>query len=226
MELNNVSYDFVRNGPMADTIRAMKDSGLHRWGFAIYKAAEITDDDTWVRYLDALKQDVHEELEHNGRDVLLEQYSSWPALSILGSTDAQQDDRSAVRANFQQWCKERLQEHQHECSTSDNDVAAAAIESMEMMPRFRYCLYVDQKCLDTLAAHASAKATRKRPGRGPPPPALVAMVIDAGEHQQAWEYYNLRYVAGLYEELHKTQLVQNELYVKPPAIGPLGFDSM
>ncbi|KAJ1335478.1 hypothetical protein MN608_02216 [Microdochium nivale] len=232
MELGDVDNNFINSGPMANTIRSMKATAFHHWGFPVYKAAGITNQDLWDKYMDALKRDVHEELEHNGREVLLESYASWPVLDLSNeaSTGNQQDERSAVRRHFQIWRQEQQQ------SLGADAHPASTLAKLDALPRFRYCLYVDQKCLDTLDAHASAKATRKRPGYGPPMPALVAMVIDAGcgddgeQQQQAsypgWQYYNLRYVAGLYDELHRTPLSESELYIRPPGVGPLGLDSM
>jgi hypothetical protein len=208
----------------------MKESSFHKWGFFIYRCA-YGDDDLWERYLAALKQDVDEDLKYNGCDRLLAQYAQWTVVEDLELNAASKDE---VREHFK-----RRNEHHSEVPSRD---VSPPTDASSRLPRFTYCLYVDQKCLDTLKEHAEAKSKRKQPGLGPRPPSLVAVVIDADfqrgsgagsrpaiegstEDYLGWGYYNMRYIATLYNSLHYESFRGSE-YCRPPAIGPSGRQIM
>ncbi|RYP85138.1 hypothetical protein DL769_001042 [Monosporascus sp. CRB-8-3] len=238
MTLSDVPDDWIYNGPMGDTIRYMRETGFHEWGFVIYRCV-YGDDDIWNRYIAALKEDVHEDLDYNGRDLLLEQYAQWAVVEDKDALDGA--PKSRVRQRFVEW------RNQHSVSRGVSPVPLPT-DASNRLPRFTYCLYVDQKCLDTLRAHVNAKAARRAPGLGPRPPPLVAVVIDGDfcqpdsdadvgsqryppidgctDNYVGWQYYNVRYLATLYDSLHRGHLNGYFEYKRPPAIGPSGRQSM
>lgn len=120
------------------------------------------------------------------------------------------------------------------------------------LPRYTYCLYVDQKCLDTVTAFAEKFP---KPSRfAPSPPPLVAVLIDGdfdesqyvrggaraspderGQHPAVdgrtcwyvgWEYVDTNTLGSLYDELHSLRLDDPRDYTRPPKITPCGFEAL
>lgn len=118
------------------------------------------------------------------------------------------------------------------------------------LPRFTYCLYVDQKCLNTVKGFAKSFP---RPNRSAPhPPPLIAALIDgdfiesqyvrggpraaSNERGQCpavdgrtcgyvgWEYVDTRDLGFRYDKLHSFRLDDPMDYKRPPKISPLGFE--
>ncbi|KAG6365845.1 hypothetical protein INS49_000021 [Diaporthe citri] len=125
--------------PMAITAFRMKKSGFRRFGFAVYRTT-YDDDAAWERYLEVLKVTARRSLVHQGRDVLLEQYMDWPVISDRAKLDGA--SKADVRPHFKSWCAGRSEERDGPGATKDR---------AGRLPRFKHCLYVDRKSLETLA---------------------------------------------------------------------------
>ncbi|CAJ2502251.1 Uu.00g096450.m01.CDS01 [Anthostomella pinea] len=232
MKLSDVSEDWYLGSPMRSTIRYMLETGYEQWGFLIYRCT-YGDDDAWDSYMAYLREEVHSDLDHSGCDVLLEQYARWTVVEDESLLDGASKDQ--VRRRFVAW------RDRHSDSVFQWPPPRAR------QPRFAYCLYVDQKCLDTLHPHVEAKSAANRRDRPPPP--LVAAVIDGDFHEGrfdsharegetyppvegcakkyvGWQYYSARCLAGLYENLQIEHMDGYFSYQRPPAIGPWCSRSM
>ncbi|KAI1376398.1 hypothetical protein F4677DRAFT_90826 [Hypoxylon crocopeplum] len=246
MKLSDLGDNFDWSSTVGTTARVMRDTGFEVWGFLIYRCT-YSDDDAWNRYVTCLKEDVHEDLDYLGRDYLMEQYAQWTVIEDKEALDGA--SKQQVRERFAEW------RDQHSVSRELSEAAQLVRNLVPMptnastrLPRFTYCLYVDQKCLDTLTAHADVNATAKPFG---PRPRLVVVVIDGDFPDQrsqssanedydgyysdiesctqryvGWEYMLTRYLAGLYDRLHHSRLDGQGDYKRPPAINPAGIDSM
>ncbi|EWG35985.1 hypothetical protein FVEG_00161 [Fusarium verticillioides 7600] len=230
MNLSTITQQWIDQNPMRNTIRTMRKTGIHQWGFVIYRAT-YGDDDLWDRYLAALKENIRENLQRNKCHDLLDQYAHWEVVCMEAGGNGKTD----VRRLFAAWCAEQTDRFAEQPSLTP--------------PRFTHCLYVNEECLSTLEAHEEARLKRKVPGLGPPLPPLVAVVIDGGysppsrgwglasrqefppvegcsDKYVGWEYYNVVYIPLLYDKLHNQRLDDEPDYVRPPAIAPLGNLSM
>lgn len=114
------------------------------------------------------------------------------------------------------------------------------------LPRFTYCLYVDQKCLNTVSAFSQSFPRPSRRASRPPP--LVAALID-GDFDESryvqgglraapaergqfpavdgrtcgyvgWEYVDTHSLGGRYDRLHTLRLDDPMDYQRPPRIAP------
>ncbi|OIW34837.1 hypothetical protein CONLIGDRAFT_639172 [Coniochaeta ligniaria NRRL 30616] len=155
----------------------------------------------------------------------------------------------AVREKFVAW----RDEHMVELEVSfEKRMMPMAKDPPPRLPRFTYCLYVDQKCLNTVAAFAELFPRAHR--FAPIPPALVAALIDgdfekrnytrggsrAGPRERGqfppvdgltcryvgWEYVNVEVLGDLYDTLHHERLDDEMHYKRPPKIVPLGYEAM
>jgi hypothetical protein len=237
MELSNFPKEWDQD-PLGNTIHYMRETGFHEWGFVIFRCV-YGDDETWDRYIAALLQDVHEDLEYNKRGEL-EQYARW---TVVHDKDLDQAPKHRVREQFVEW------RNQHAVWRASNRMSILPTTISNRLPRFTYCLYVDQKCLDTLEAHVRGKASRKTPGLGPPIPPLVAVIIDGdfklessgcdGDESRryppidgctdryiGWQYYETLFLATMYDRMHCEHLNGHQEYQRPPSIAPAGMESM
>ncbi|KAF6819543.1 hypothetical protein CSOJ01_01286 [Colletotrichum sojae] len=117
----------------------MVRTGYHKWGYVIYRCA-YDDDDLWNRYLAELKKNIYNDLVRAGRADILGDYPQWDGIENCDSLD--NASKADVGSHFAGCVSEPIA-YQH-CKTVKNPLAAGSIN------RFRYCLYVDQKCLGTL----------------------------------------------------------------------------
>lgn len=205
-------------GPL---VYRMQQTGFHKWGFLIYRCA-YGDDALWERYLAHLKEASIEDLDYCGRKELLKQYMQWTVIEnpeALGGAS-----KSDVRKQFTEWAFLRSEER---------DGAGAEHPLSYRLPRFAYCLYVDQRCLDTLKEYEDFMTTKK-PGRKPP---VVAIVIDTdfdeakarrGREPEiegfkarfvGWMYVGHNALPSLYDSLHEKPLDHVE-YMRPPRVYP------
>lgn len=244
--------------PMATIAFGMKGSGFHRWGFAVYRTT-YDDDDAWERYLEVLKVTARRSLVQQGGDVLLEQYMDcrWtlPAkftaksrtqrrhclthISPLGpviSDRATLDGASKadVRRHFKSWCAGRSEER---------DGPGATKKRAGRLPRFKHCLYVDRKCLDTLAKMPEDFC--EEPEQRGLESNVVVVVIDGAFSERApgpdrglhpdiegctkwyvgWRYEKIDLVNATYLDSHDWPL-SHQAYRRPPLIAPFGHNSM
>lgn len=141
--------------------------------------------------------------------------------------------KADVKKHFQSWCAARSEER---------DGPGAAKSGTKRLPRFQHCVYVDRKCLDTVAElPASYMSSRgRRPGSN-----VVAVVIDGTFDETTpsndqglypdvegctgryvgWRYDDIEMLVNTYEEAHDYSLSGIE-DKRPPLISPFGFKSM
>ncbi|GJC99325.1 hypothetical protein ColKHC_08151 [Colletotrichum higginsianum] len=208
----------------------------HRWGFVVYRCA-YGDDDLWNRYIEQLKKNVHDELVHAGRAELLEQYLDWV---IIEDRDTLNNASKAnVRKHFNDWVSEQVAE------------AGLQPTSLQMITLFRYCLYIDQKCLDTLEAFQKSEG---EPFAQDPimihwRPPMVLVVVDrlwtrslkgvpkkqwghpriegSSKHYVGWFYKRALSMVAAYSDVSASwDEDQPWDYARPPAISPIGDEWM
>ncbi|KAK4249168.1 hypothetical protein C7999DRAFT_30381 [Corynascus novoguineensis] len=210
--------------------RSLRDTGFHEWGFVIYRGV-YGDDDAWNAFVQCFRDNVHLDLARGNalRGALLEQYAQWTVIEDSAALDgASKDD---IRQHFVRWREGRI-------VTRPRNPFSMPGDPSPVLPRFSYCLYVDHACLDTLGAHLAARPSDISRPHFPPPP-LVAIIIDGNyaPRQDAqgpyppvdgstarylgWEYFDTRYICGLYDDFHVSTL-DNYDYQRPPAIAPGG----
>ncbi|KDN65634.1 hypothetical protein CSUB01_05410 [Colletotrichum sublineola] len=193
------------------TAYGMKRSGFHRWGFVIYRTT-YDDDTAWERYLEETRY-----------------FLSRPVISDQATLDGA--SKADVRKHFKSWCEARSEER---------DGPGAAGPRTQHLPRFKYCVYVDRKCLDTLARlPANYRGTEWELSD------VVAVLIDGAfdertpgddvglypdiegctERYVGWRYESIEMLAATYEGCHNYNLGHID-YKRPPLISPDGFESM
>ncbi|KAI8261652.1 hypothetical protein K4K58_001115 [Colletotrichum sp. SAR11_239] len=211
-------------------------TGYHKWGFVIYRCT-YDDGELWNRYLAQLKQSCHEELVKGRRAELLEKYLDW--VIIEDRDKLENASRSDVRRHFDGWVSEQGLVRPPPRVIEQPDVTK--------LPRFRFCLYVDRQCLETVIQFQEAD-TGDRFFRSRLPPMVITVIdrcwtsdrtqgnvtmndggypaIDGCDRKYVgWEYFNTVFVASVYNDLHG-ELDDYESYQRPPAIYPLGKKSM
>lgn len=224
-----------RHARLARLCRSLRDTGFHEWGFVIYRGV-YGDDDAWNSFVECLRDNVHLDLVRGApahssaqRGALLEQYAQWTVIEDSAALDgASRDD---VRQRFVAWREGRIVRRPAASFPMPGDPST-------ILPRFTYCLYVDYECLATLGPHLAAKPSDISQPHRPPPP-LVVVLIDGdyvpGQDAEGpfppvdgstarylgWEYFDTRYLCGLYDSLHVSTLDDYE-YKRPPLIAPGG----
>ncbi|KAE9573282.1 hypothetical protein CGMCC3_g10646 [Colletotrichum fructicola] len=121
------------------TCLSMLSTGIHKWGFVIYRCT-YDDDELWNRYLAQLKSFCHNQLVEYQRAELLEQYLDWVVIEDRATLN--NASRVEVRKHFNQWVSEQ--------NVPMFPTKAYLNIFPIQMPRFRYCLYVDKQCLNTI----------------------------------------------------------------------------
>ncbi|KAJ0269100.1 hypothetical protein Brms1b_011242 [Colletotrichum noveboracense] len=197
--------------PLGRTAYGMKRSGFHRWGFVIYRTT-YDDDAAWERYVEVLKRIARSVLVDEGGDATLE-----------GASKAE------VRKHFISW---------REARSEERDGPGATKDRAKRLPRFKHCVYVDRKCLDTLAGLPADCDEEKLFN-------VVAVVIDGSFDEKTpgddeglypdiegctaryvgWRYEDIEMLVDTYEESHNYPLSHID-YKRPPLISPNGRRSM
>lgn len=204
----------------------MQQTGHHKWGFVIYRCT-YSDDEAWLRYVQYVKDTTINKLDFYGQQFLLEKY-----LDIQVVEDPQLDSalKPYIRSVFAERA-ERDRQPEHGGPGSETFFG-------KMMPRFNYCVYVDQACLDTLPARERWELEREQGGHEREmPPSVVCAVIDTdcepgGEGEDryepvegctryypGWMYSAVDKLTTLYDRLHIQELTDDEqCYERPPGV--------
>lgn len=225
-EHEQITYENVRDHRYGHIIQGMQQTGYHKWGFAVYRCT-YSDDNAWLRYVQYIKDQTVARLDYHGQQFLLEKY-----LDIQVIEDPQLD--GASKPHIRSLFTERAEQDRK----PENGGPGSATYFGLMMPRFNYCVYVDQACLDTLPAREKWDRERAEGGhQGEIPPSVVCAVIDTdckpeGEGEggyepvegctryfPGWMYYDAKNLTGLYDRLQFKEMVDDhESYVRPPAV--------
>lgn len=177
----------------------------------------------------------------------LPQYARWTVIEDRETLGGASVD--VVREKFAEWREGRMFELE---VPFEKRLIPMAKDPPPRLPRFNYCLYVDQKCLNTVAAFA--ELFPQAHFWDPIPPPLVAVLIDGDfdereykrggyrdkPHERGtfppvggrtcryvgWEYIDVHVMGGMYDALHYERLDEWMNYKRPPNVYPLGFHEM
>ena len=141
-------------------IQAMQQTGYHKWGFCLYRCT-YSDDEAWLRYVEHMRKRIIDSLELRDQRYLLEKYLDIQIIEDRDKLDNAKKD--FVRAHFAEQAEGDRQR-----------LGTASIYAMRM-PRFNFCLYVDQACLDTLLAREKWERENQEGQRRP---FVVCAIID------------------------------------------------
>ncbi|KAI8717155.1 hypothetical protein NCS52_00790300 [Fusarium sp. LHS14.1] len=159
----------------------------------------------WASYLEFLKEAVREDLETKDLDGASKQH---------------------VRERFSDWAAAR---------SVERDGPGADDPWLRKRPRLKYCIYVDQRCLDTVDRYqtwveqgaigipktvvcAILDRTSKPSGRGRRgyPSVEGCTKMDTG-----WMYTDVSVLSGVYDRLSVEELSERD-YERPPKVWPMG----
>ncbi|KFY80068.1 hypothetical protein V499_01043 [Pseudogymnoascus sp. VKM F-103] len=137
------------------TIRAMKLSSFPKFGFVIYRCT-YSDDAAWTQLLSLIQREAQEAIKElgPGRD-WLGAHLEWTIVEDPTLDDATQEQ---VKRKFDGWAGGVVEEYER---TSTDNVRG--------LPRFNFCVFVDEKCLASLEKPKAVVDGRK-------PPVFVVLV--------------------------------------------------
>ncbi|KAK3327085.1 hypothetical protein B0T19DRAFT_152035 [Cercophora scortea] len=162
--LDEISHEQLHLMSGVDNIaRSMIKTRFHHWGFVIYRCA-YGDDAPWGRYLEYMKATTLRVLDRRHRRRLLEQYLEWTVIDNRKKLDGA--SKADAKKLFRNWCANRSETRDgagargRAIEGPDIDITQLPLgcyvsrgrllegRPVGSLPRFKYCLYVDQKCLD------------------------------------------------------------------------------
>ncbi|KAK5993962.1 hypothetical protein PT974_07400 [Cladobotryum mycophilum] len=215
----------LKKEPYGSMIRTMQETGFRTWGFVIYRGT-YSDDALWQRYMDEMKEQIRNELDRYGREELLMQYLSFTVIEDPSLEGASKDD---IRKRFADWVAENNFDHPYLRGHPFPGL------SRNPIPRFTHCLYVDQKCLDTLPIYEAWRDT----GRAGIDLFVTSVIIDldckAGgrgrggfpevdgctKSYPGWMYMCVDCIPEIYNTLSFEGLMDGyKSYARPPLIYP------
>ncbi|KAK8074577.1 hypothetical protein PG997_009240 [Apiospora hydei] len=225
-------------GLMGDTCREMHRTGFEEWGFVIYRCA-YGNDEAWDRYMKYFRAAIHEKLV-SYKCEFMEQYARW--IVVEDEMDLRAASKLRVRQRFVNWRDQNTV--WRTAPELSKYIPRMPYEATLRLPRFTYCLHVDQDCLDTVDAQAAAKPTETY---SDPAPMLVVALIDGDfvdhssiddykcppvegctEEYVGWQYMPVDLLPCFYNDHHYYTLESdvNIEYSRPPKISPFCIGSM
>lgn len=216
------TWSSMRSDPYSHIIDKMQITRFQAWGFVVYRCT-YSDDAAWQRYMNEMKKQIQRDLEEEGLDELLLQYLQYTVIEDPNLEGASKND---VRKRFRKWV----------ASLTSDEIGVDPGEAKKWnIARFSHCVYVDQKCLDTLAVYEAWRDGGENGLR----PYIVCALIDvnctvAGKGQNGfpeiegckrqdpgWMYLSLHCIPTLYNEVSISGSVKgHEFCVRPPRIYP------
>ncbi|KAH8126559.1 hypothetical protein LI328DRAFT_131475 [Trichoderma asperelloides] len=196
------------------------------WGFVIYRCSQ-GNQAAWDRLLQALRSEVQDNLRYYIRPDLLEFHDLHVIddKALYGATSHQ------VRDHFQSWVPKNLEDRVRLGATNlDDNVDWLYATST---PRYKYCLFVDDICLESVdqpGSHRPAVKLLCKDWESPYPPEERNYSVPAPFHDGAteydeedvgWMYMPLDYYIHKYDVLGKCDW--DDQYVRPPYIE--GFEN-
>ncbi|KAJ1326056.1 hypothetical protein MN608_09258 [Microdochium nivale] len=112
-----------------------------KWGFVVLRGV-YDNDAEWATFISLYKANVADELHGFGLEDELGPHLEWTVIEDRATLENAPKD--AVRARFLEWVNTRSVERDGE--------GAEAPWLVKSLPRFRYCLYIDELCFSTLSA--------------------------------------------------------------------------
>lgn len=191
------------------------------WGFVIYRCSQ-GNQTAWVRLLQALRSKVQEELRFYIRQDMLE-FHHLHAIddeTLYGATSHQ------VRDHFQSWVPKNLEDRLRPDAANPQDDVDWLYATCT--PRYEYCLFVDDLCLESVdhpGVNSPVVKLLCKNWESPFPPQERNYTVPAPFHDGATEYEE-EDVGWMYmplqEYLHKYDLLGkgdwDDQYVRPPYI--------
>lgn len=226
---------------MGTTCHEMHKTGFGKWGFVIYRCA-YGDDEAWGRYMKHFRETIHEMLVSYNCE-FLEQYAQWTV--VEDEFDLRGASKLRVRQRFVDWRDQHtVWRKRPEYPQFVPCVPGVSGEATLRLPRFTYCLHIDQDCLDTADTHVAAKPTATD---CEPAPMLVIALIDGDfkdvssvddyqcppiegctQEYVGWQYMPVELLPCFYNDHHYYH-IESELsieYCRPPAISPFCIGTM
>lgn len=203
-------------------IQQMQQSGFHSWGFVVFRGY-YKDDAVWQRYLKVMKDEVHSWLLHFRRHNLLPQYLRW---TIIEDPSLENVDKQTVRKRFAEWCEGR--------SEARDGPGAEHPLTARSVPRFSYCVYVNEPCVNMLPRYEEWAAG----GFYGPEKNLPMILIDRdcepeGEGKDGfadiegctrsytgWMYLDVGAIPEMYNIVAGSTLEDGYSYARPPLMYP------
>lgn len=209
--------------PCQHLIMQMQRTRVHRWGFVIFRCA-YADQAQWETYLHYTKLVVRNSLENKELDGLLWKYLEW---TVIEDPNLNGASKQAVREWFTDWVAD--------CQESNGHPIA------EDMARFNFCLYIDQKCLDSMDKFD----INAMQGRSMLHRIVSCVILDKNcswrgkgrkgfpnvegclRHNTGWMYADLPFLVTLYDKLCREGLADFEMeWARPPLIFPSNRPSL
>ncbi len=222
---------------LGHVLHTMQQTGFHAWGFVIYRGCAYADEAAWQRFLMHMRQEVHNALAATPRlggggggggvDTSGRQLAPYLEWTVVEDPSLEGASKDTVRRHFAAWAAAR---------TPQRDGPGADGPFIEShVPRFMYCVYIDQRCLRTLAAFDDWL----RLDRNGPMQYLACTIIDKncpphGEgdagmmpvdgcerYYTGWMYAHVGSLPELYNTLGHQRLISGpNNYARPPRIYP------
>ncbi|KAH7140197.1 hypothetical protein B0J13DRAFT_504247 [Dactylonectria estremocensis] len=210
-----LDLSMMKRQPLSFMIRDMQETGFQEWGFVIYRCA-YADNLQWESYLEFFKASVKQQLEAFELSSLLWKYLEWTIIEDPQALDGA--SKQQIRGEFSHWA-----------------IGKTSTEpKIEETPRFKYCVYVDQKCLDSVDQYETWVETGaegdlkyvicaildkdcKLSGRGRRGfPSVEGCV----RRDTGWMYVTVECVPSVYSRLSYEELADTD-YKRPPGVFPL-----
>ncbi|KAJ1322881.1 hypothetical protein MN608_11732 [Microdochium nivale] len=121
--------------PYASIVDLHVSTRVPDWSFVLFRGAYDNNDVEWDTFVHLLKATVADELRRETLDETLGPTLQWTVIEDRAGLGVAPND--AVRARFHAWVAEQTE----------------VPYLLESIPRFRYCIYVDQATFSTIRAH-------------------------------------------------------------------------
>ncbi|ATY63547.1 hypothetical protein A9K55_008007 [Cordyceps militaris] len=224
-------------GRLGHVLHTMQQTGFHAWGFVIYRGCAYGDEPAWQRFMAHMKREVHSALAATPRlpgagsgsssDMSGRQLAPYLEWTVMEDPSLEGASTETVRRHFAAWAAARGPRR------DGPGADGPFIESH--VPRFMYCVYIDRRCLRTLAAFddwlrldrngpmqylACALIDKNCPPHGEGDPGM-APVDGCDRYYTGWMYAHVGSLPELYNTLGHQRLISGpNNYARPPRIYP------
>ncbi|OBT70097.1 hypothetical protein VE03_00637 [Pseudogymnoascus sp. 23342-1-I1] len=191
------------------------------WGFVIYRCVE-GNDAAWNSILEQLQSHIRENLEDGQCQDLLPFHD----LHVIDDRSLYGASIDEARAHFQAWVPKNLEARLRPDTTCT--ISDVSHLSVDITPRYNYCLVVDEICLESVEHPESLEPVvklicrdwecpwspeeRRQGGQKP----FHDGITEFDEEDVGWMYVPLLYYMDKYENFHNW--CWDDMYVRPPFI--------
>ncbi|KAH7358315.1 hypothetical protein B0T11DRAFT_102423 [Plectosphaerella cucumerina] len=124
-------------------------TGFPKWGFVIFRGT-YDNDAEWATFIALLKESVAESLQFAKQEENLRPDFEWTIIEDRASLDNVSTD--VVRARFLDWVAAR--------SVERDGVQADVPWMTDRVPRYRYCIYINDACFSSMGARKVGRTTQ------------------------------------------------------------------